>query len=116
MSDLVLERREQANETPVFKAGDTALMMTPPISDDYWEYRVMVGEGQAIVGFPKFMTIGIGFAVEDDWNTNLPFTCEAEEIWKHIRHNKGNDSIPDEWCIEAIRLVQEAARNDRGES
>ena len=112
MSDttLVLEHRtEQADETPV--VGN--LMFTPPIDDDYWRWRVVVGDGQAIVGFPKFATIGIGFAVEDDWNTNLPYTQSAEAIFEHIKHNKGDDAIPDERCLTAIRMVQEAAQAER---
>lgn len=74
-----------------------------------WQFRVRVGDGQAIVGFPKFFTIGIGFAREEDWNTNFPYTCTAEEIYNHIKHNKGDNSISDEDCLTAVRMVQEAA-------
>lgn len=109
---LVLERKDQANETAVIGA---AMMMTPMIDEDYWAYRVRLSDKQAIVGFPKFMTVGIGFAVEEDWNTNLPYTCDAEEIYDHIQHNKGDDAIGREACLEAIRLIQAAAREDRGD-
>ena len=109
MTDLVLERQDQENETP--EVGP--FLLTPPINEDYWAYRVRVGDGQAIVGFPKFMTVGIGFAKEEDWNTNLPYTSEADEIFKHIEHNKGDDAISDEDCIAAIRMVQEAIKEDR---
>jgi hypothetical protein len=108
---LVLERRNQPDETP--RVG--SIMLTPPITEDYWEYRVVVGEGQAIVGFPKFFTIGIGFAVEEDWNTNLPYTSDADDIWNHIKHNKGDRSITKADCLAAIRMVQEAATADRAE-
>jgi hypothetical protein len=108
-SELTLERRDQADRTVRLGGG----MMTPPIDEGYWSYRVRVGGRQAVVGFPKFGTIGIGFAVEDDWNTNFPYTCEAEEIFQHTRHNKGDDSIPDADCREAIRMIQAAARGDR---
>lgn len=87
--------------------------MTPPIDEDYWAYRVKLTDTQAIVGFPKFGTIGIGFAVEDDWNTNLPYQSETEHIFEHIAHNKGDDAISDDDVREAIRLVQAAAREDR---
>ena len=69
-------------------------------------YRVKLSETQAIVGFPKYSTIGIGFAQEEDWNTNLPWTTQAEEIFAHIAHNKGDSAISDEQCIEAIRMIQ----------
>ena len=109
MSGLALERREQANKTPI----GSGVMITPPISEDYWAYRVRLTERQSIVGFPKFSTIGIGFAVEEDWNTNLPYTSQAEEIYEHIAHNKGDDAIGREDCIAAIRLIQDAAKSDR---
>lgn len=105
---LRLERRDQTDQTP--HVGP--VMITPPVSEDYWAYRVRVDDGQAIVGFPKFNTIGIGFAVEEDWNTNLPYTCDAEDIFDHIEHNRGNDSITRGTCIEAIRLIQEAVKGD----
>lgn len=106
---LVLEKKSQENETPTFGG----LSITPALGGDYWTYRVVVGEKQAILGFPKFSTVGIGFAAEEDWNTNLPYDCDTDEIWNHIKHNKGDDSISDEQCIEAIRLIQSAATEDR---
>lgn len=85
------------------------ILITPALDEDFWLFRVAVSETQAIVGFPKFMTIGVGFQKEEnDWNTNLPHSCDAAEIYRHIRKNKGDDAIPDERCIEAIRLIQQA--------
>lgn len=91
-----------------FIVGNTRVMVTPPIDEDYWVVRVRLSKQQAIVAFPKFGTFGVGFQVEDDWNTNLLYTCSAEEIFDHISHNKGDDSISDESYIEAIRLIQQA--------
>lgn len=108
--DLVLETKGQPDRTAT--AGPV-VMMTPPINEDYWLYRVKVSERQAVVGFPKFMTIGVGFAVEEDWNTNLPYTCDAERIYEHIAHNKGDASIYREDCLAAIRMIQDAAAADR---
>lgn len=109
MSNLILETKNQQDGT--VQIGPVSL--TPAISEDYWTYRVRLTDAQAIVGFPKFFTIGIGFAVEDDWNTNLPYTCTAEEIYEHIEHNRGDASITREDCITAIRMIQEAAKADR---
>jgi len=116
MTDLTLERKDQPNKTPVFGdgAGGTA-MLTPLIDEGYWLFRVRVSDKQAIVGFPKFFTIGIGFAVEEDWNTNFPYTCTAEEIYDHIEHNKADDSISRERCIEAIEMVRAAAAEYQAE-
>jgi hypothetical protein len=115
---LTLERRGQPDKTGMFPAGagagDSVVMITPPLDEDYWEYRVQLSPLQAIVGFPKFMTIGIGFAREEDWNTNLPYLCGTEQIFQHIAHNKGDDGISDDTVREAIRLIQEAVREDRG--
>lgn len=90
------------------------IMVTPPIDEDYWYWRVKLGEKeQAIVGFPKFNTIGIGFAQEGDWNSNLPYACTPEKILAHIQHNKGGE-ISDEDCLAAIAMVREAARQFKG--
>ena len=72
-----------------------------------------LSETQAIVGFPKFFTVGVGFAQEEDWNTNLPYTCGTEEIYEHIAHNKGDDSISREDCLTAIQMVQQSIAADR---
>lgn len=114
MSELVLEVRDQADGTVRLGGGSgPVMMMTPALGEDYWTYRVRLGERQAVIGFPKFGTVGIGFAVEEDWNTNLPYTCETEEIFQHIAHNRGDGSISDDDVREAIRMVQEAARAAR---
>ena len=49
-------------------------------------------------------------ASNEDWNTNLPYTCEAEKIYRHIAHNKGDRSISKADCLTAIRLIQDAIR------
>lgn len=114
-TELVLERKAQQNKTPVFGDGAGAVaMLTPKLGEDYWAYRVMLGDKQAVVGFPKFMTIGVGFAVEEDWNTNFPYTCSTDEIFEHIKHNKGDEAIADEDVREAIRLIQAAVVEDGG--
>lgn len=114
-SNLLLERRDQQNKSPMLRSpGGATLMLSPSLDEDYWAYRVVLTEQQAIVGFPKFSTIGIGFAVEGDgYNTNLPYSCDADEIYDHIADNKGDDSITRERCVEAIRLVQVAVAEDR---
>lgn len=105
--ELTLESRVQLDET--VHLGRFAL--TPALGEDYWTFRVKLSSAQAIVGFPKFGTIGIGFAVEDaDWNTNLPYTCGAQQIYAHIKNNRGDDQISDAACLEAIAMVQAAAK------
>lgn len=114
MSALVLEIRGQEDQTARLSLGGTTVAITPAIDEDYWAYRVRLSEAQAIVGFPKFFTIGIGFAQEEDWNTNLPYACGTEEIYDHIAHNKGDDSISREDCLTAIRMIQEAIKANGG--
>lgn len=113
MTELKLEIRDQEDRTSTFSlagGGNATMSVTPSIDEDYWQYRVRLSDTQSIVGFPKFFTVGIGFAVEEDWNTNLPYTSDAEEIYAHIEHNKGDDSISREDCVVAIRMIQEAVR------
>lgn len=107
---LTLETSDQENLTPVLGG---AVMLTPPVGDDYWRYRVRLTDTQGVLGFPKFSTIGIGFAVEDDWNTNLPYNCPTDDILKHIIHNKGDDKIADVDVREAILMIQMAVIAER---
>lgn len=101
---------EIVDKTPIFEAGGIKAMITPPIGEEYWAYRVKLSEEQAILGFPKFGVIGIGFAKEEDWNTNLPSGYDTIGIFDHIKHNKGDDSIADSDCIEAIKMIQQAVK------
>jgi hypothetical protein len=80
-------------------------LMSADAGENNWIARVRLTEKQAIVAFPKFGTVGIGFQSERDWNTNLPASCEAEEIYDHIKHNAGSRKITRSMCIEAIRLL-----------
>jgi hypothetical protein len=92
-----------------FKAANTGtetFSITPPIEAEYFIARVVLYRDQAINIFPKFFTVGCGFAIEEDWNTNLPLATPAEEIYDHIAHNKHYDEITREQCIEAICALQ----------
>jgi hypothetical protein len=103
--DLTLEFQDQENRTPHIGG----FMLTPALGRNYWSYRVRLTARQAVIAFPKFGTVGIGFAVEDeDWNTNLPYTCDAEQIYEHIAENKSDDSIDGEDCVRAIEMIRTA--------
>lgn len=84
-----------------------AVSVCPPVGEDYWLFRVAVSKKQAVVGFRKFSTIGIGFQHEEDWNTNLPYTCETADIYDHIKHNRLG--AKKDKCIAAIEAIQRAA-------
>ena len=105
-----LEINSNCKDAEPLKIDNTTILITPPINENYWLFRVAVSEKQAVVGFEKFTTIGIGFQHETDWNTNLPYQCSVQEIFDHIAENKGDDSIPDKDCMEAIQLIQDAAK------
>lgn len=87
------------------------IFITPPMgSDTDYLFKIQIADNQAIVGFPKFTTIGIGFLREDkDWNTNLPYQCDAETIYEHIKINKGC-KVRKATCIKAIKMIQDAAK------
>lgn len=115
--ELVLERRHQVDASPVLEEGGVTVIMTPPIGDEYWAYRVRLTDTQAVVGFPKFGTVGIGYENEgDDWNLNFPYRAPVRDIRHHIRRNKGDDDIPDEQVLAAIQMIQAAVRHDRGDT
>lgn len=97
-------RFQPADDTMVL--GDKLVMFAPSVGQDYWLFRVKLFKDQAILGFPKFSTIGIGFAIEEtDSNTNLPYSLFPEQIYSHIKANKKYDEITKEECIQAIKLV-----------
>ena len=107
MKDLTLEVNSDftKNNEPI-QLGDTLIMITPPIDGDYWAIRVRMSDAQSIVAFPKFGTYGLGFQHEDDWNTNLPYTCGTEKIFNHIDHNKGDANIADSDWLLAIKMIR----------
>ncbi len=90
-------------------------IITPPISENYFLFRIHMFADQYINAFPKFTTIGIGFALEEDWNTNLPYTCPAEQIADHIFKNRKYTVITRENIIEAIKELQTIIRKYKGE-
>lgn len=95
--------------TPEKMIGDTLVMVTPNVNEDFWLLRVPVSKSQAVVAFPKFSMLGIGFQFEDkDWNTNLPWSVSAEEIYDHIKINRKGARKPK--CIQAIELLQQTIR------
>jgi hypothetical protein len=93
------------------KVGRVLIMITPDINEDYWIMRVKLYKDQAIVAFPKFGLIGVGFAQESDWNTNLPYQTPTEILYQHIKRNKKYRAISKATCIEALKLLQEACKN-----
>lgn len=108
MRKLKLEVNESKVMAPCFKVGNNIVYSTPPIDEDFWTFRVRLSDTQAMLGFPKVTTFGIGFAKETNWNTNLPYTTSAEAIYAHIKENKGDRSIRKADCIRAIQMIQDA--------
>lgn len=106
---LILECKAQQDKTASVLGG--AASLAPLVDEKYWAYRVRVSRKQAVLGFPKFGTIGIGFAVEEDWNTNLPYTCHTNEIYAHTEHNRLG--VRPSLCLQAIKMIQEAAAKAR---
>jgi len=95
----------------VIKVKGETVYASPHGGANNWLFRVKVSDAQAVIGFRKHFTIGIGFMAETDKNTNSPYECATDYIYDHIRVNKGDDLIPDERCIKAIRLIRTAAKN-----
>ncbi len=110
--ELVLEHNPRIVDKTKFFGGTGAIcMMTPSAigEDDYWAFRVRLSETQAIISFPKFCTLGVGFQRETNWNTNLPCQSGVESLWRHIKQNKGDDAISDEDCLRALKMVVDAS-------
>lgn len=92
------------------------VMVTPPIDEDFWVLRVHLFEDQYLVAFPKFKTYGIGFSIEENWNTNLPYNDpkkltglrDPDEIYDHIKRNRRYIAIKRKRTVKAIQMLQEA--------
>ena len=108
---MKVEFKNQPDKTGKFgtKAAGVALV-TPPIDEEYWVARVNLYKDQSIVAFPKFMTIGIGFAQETNWNTNLPYSSNANTILNHIWENHKYNEIKKADALKAIRMLQSAIK------
>lgn len=106
-ADLRVEANATTLAERTVKLGSTVVLMTPPLNEDYWLLRVPLTERQALVLFPKFGVFGIGFQHEEDWNTNLPSSKPAEEIWDHIKYNAGDVAITRDLGLRAIQMLQE---------
>ena len=92
--------------------GRGVIMFTPAINKEYYIMRVVLYKDQALVAFPKFGLIGVGFAIEEgSWNTNLPYQVEAERLYRHIRINKKYRAITKQTCLEGLKMLQEACAN-----
>lgn len=102
-SSIELEINQALIEDP---SQGNAIMITPPIGEDYWIFRVNVYKDQYVQAFPKFGTIGIGFSKEEDWNCNLPYTQDAERIAEHIWHNRLYKKITKKALILGIKILQ----------
>lgn len=107
---LEINAKFAPTDSPIKMSNGGVVMVTPPLDEDYWLARVAF-KRNALVCFPKFSTIGIGFQKEHDWNTNLPYTQPTDEIWNHIRHNKNDSSITPDLGKSAIKLLQDYARS-----
>ena len=102
-------RNEFKKKADSFKAGKIVIMMTPPIDEDYWIFRIKLHKDQALVGFPKFGTIGIGFAQEEDWNTNLPYQATTKEIADHIWINRKYPQVSYKILTKAVDIMRKAS-------
>ena len=112
MKKLIVEyKKEFKPSKDCIKIGKTVVMFTPAITEDYWIMRVKVFRNQAIVAFPKFGLIGVGFAKESDWNTNLPYQTPADHLYQHIAVNKKYEALTKARCLEAIKMIQCACAN-----
>ena len=117
MKKLVVEYKEGFQPSKdCINTGKVIIMFTPDIDEDYWIMRVKLyhdkklDKDQSIIAFPKFGLIGVGFALESDWNTNLPYQTSPERLYEHIKVNKKYRAITKETCIEGLKLLQAACK------
>lgn len=95
---------------------NSGLMISPIVSKEYWAFRVKLCKDQAVLGFPKLGQIGVGMALEEDSNVNLPIhpddtpLANANRIYSHIKCNKKYESITRQMIVDAIMLIFEGTK------
>jgi hypothetical protein len=91
--------------------NQVGIMISPSVDENYWMFRVKLCNDQAVLGFPKLGMIGVGMALEENSNTNLPLHTEdtplanANRIYSHIKCNKKYKSITRQMIVDAIILI-----------
>ena len=110
MKELKLEVRKNFIKDHMTEVlASRGILITTPTNEDFWLFKVPLSNGQAVVGFPKFRTIGIGFLKEEyDWNCNFPYTTDAKETYEHIKDNRRPAKERKPTIIKAIKMIQEA--------
>ena len=103
-------RNEFKKATDGFKMGKIQIMMTPPIDEKYWVFRIKLHKDQAVVAFPKFGLMGIGFAQESNWNTNLPSCDSTKSIVDHIWENRKYPQVTYAILTKAVKMLQKASK------
>lgn len=106
MGDIQVQLNSRAVKDATVSKIPGLMIMSSDVQEN-WIARVALADGQALIAFPKFGTVGIGFEREKDWNTNLPCSCEAGEIYEHIKHNKGSAKISKAQCLKGIEALRE---------
>lgn len=69
-------------------------------------FKIQMYQDQYLLAFPKFGKLAIGFSQEKVFNLNLPYDCDAEQIFERISPNKRYKNITNEQCLKAIKLLQ----------
>ena len=111
MELLINNRAVEIYAGKIEKAKNARVLLGGVSDTDEFLFVVRLFKNQSIVAFPKFSScIGIGFYEEEDYNTNLPYQCKAEEIYEHIKCNKKYKEIKKKDCIKAIEKIQTACR------
>lgn len=106
VKQLVLTVNSAAIPQLIEPGGGPEVVFT---GDRDYVYRVEVSDDQALLGFEKCGSIGIGFEREVEEGLDLPSSCLTRRIYEHIRCNaRGVDSRR---CYAAIRIIQGAARD-----
>lgn len=114
---MLLRRIDVADDTMIDFGGGVSIGIGRGGDEDYWAYRVQLTDKQAVIGFPKFGTIGVGFLREnDDWNSNLPYSSPVVMIADHIRRNRfvDGEDIPRANVERALTMIRDAVGEDRG--
>jgi hypothetical protein len=113
MRKLVLEKKEQKDNTMFIESGRKQVIIAPIVNEGYWLYRIKLYKDQSLIAFPKIGTLGVGFSQEEDFNRNLPFSVPPKYLMAHIWINRKYKQITKKLILEAIEMLRTQILIDR---
>jgi hypothetical protein len=89
------------------------LMITAPLQDDCWLFRVRLAEDIVLAAVPVFGGVNINLQSKESVECYMPYEAEGADILDTFRARTKNAQL-DGKCLKAIDMLQEEIKKWRG--